>query len=106
MSDSIMPIEDSASEKKENKRWSISKNIGDLHISKTVEEIENGFLCTLSIYGTKEGSKDYIDKNEKYFSKENPLKDMDMEIDKKSKENDKLSLEKLFNPNDINNLIK
>lgn len=104
MNDSIIPT--NSSDKKENKRWSVSMDIGGLHVSKSVEEIENGFLCTINVYGKKEGSEEYIDKNEKYFSKENPLKDIDIDTKEQDNKDDKLSIDKLFNPTDINNLIK
>ena len=44
-----------------------------------VEEIENGFLVCLDEYGEKNGK--YTSNYKKYFSKENPLSEDDIELD-------------------------
>ena len=106
MSDDIKPMATDASENNKE-RWEFSKEIGKLTIRKTVEKINNGFLLTTNVYGKKEGSDEYIDKSNKSFHKENPLKDMISDFVRgSSKEEAKESTNAAFNPFDISNFIK
>jgi len=71
----------SISTKNEVKTW--EKSVQEDNITKKilVEEIENGFLVTVTKYGDVKDSKGnftYINKSKKFFSETNPL---DMEVD-------------------------
>jgi hypothetical protein len=54
--------------------WEKSQTINGITKRVCVEQAENGFIVTMSKYGStgEEGSK-YIDENKKYISKKNPL---------------------------------
>lgn len=86
-------------DKKDYKVWSKEIRTPD-GITKTlrVEEIENGFLITLSKFGEgKDG--DWTDAHKKVFSKENPF-----ESEPKDKESENLESMKVFS-NDLFDLI-
>ena len=65
--------------KKQYKSWSKSSSSNDWTKELRVEEIENGFLVCLDEYGEKNGK--YTSNYKKYFSKENPLSEDDIELD-------------------------
>lgn len=65
--------------KKQYKRWSKSIRKDDYTKEISVEEIENGFIISMSEYGTKNGK--YSDDTKKFYSKTNPLSDEDIEKD-------------------------
>ena len=49
-----------------------------------VEQVENGYIITVSKYGKLEGSDDYIDEHKKFISTKNPFEkkgDDDAEVD-------------------------
>lgn len=105
MNDIDKVVSETKSDKKE--RWEFSKEIGGMTIRKIVEKIDDGYLLTTNVYGKKEGSDEYIDKSNKSFHKENPLKDMISDSDSESsKEEAKESTNAAFNPFDISNFIK
>ena len=54
--------------------WEKSESINGITKRVSVEQVENGFIVTMSKYGSssEEGSK-YIDECKKYISKKNPL---------------------------------
>lgn len=68
------------------KKYTVSKRIrkGDTTKELQVEQVENGFIITISEDGYKinsKGDKEYYDTRKKYISETNPL-----ETDKESKE--------------------
>ena len=65
--------------KKQYKSWSKRSSNNDWTKELRVEEIENGFLVCLDEYGEKNGK--YTSNYKKYFSKENPLSEDDIELD-------------------------
>ena len=65
--------------KEQYKSWSKRSSSNDWTKELRVEEIENGFLVCLDEYGEKNGK--YTSNYKKYFSKENPLSDDDIELD-------------------------
>jgi hypothetical protein len=70
-------LADYSKSKKSYKSWSKSSNNNGYHKEIRVEEIENGFLICLNEWGDINGK--YMDKNVKYFAKENPLSDSDLD---------------------------
>lgn len=67
---------DESSEKKQYKTWSKSTKANDVTKEIKVEEIENGFLVCTNVYGYKDGK--YEDDYKKYYSKTNPLTEIDL----------------------------
>lgn len=64
-------------DKKQYKTWAKSTEKDGYTKRVKVSEIENGFLVCLEEYGEKDGK--YVDTNKKYYSKTNPLCDMEPE---------------------------
>lgn len=69
----------SSNDSKKYKSWSKSSRSDEWTKEIKVEEIENGYLVCLDQYGEKDG--EYKSEYKKYFSKENPLSDSDLETD-------------------------
>jgi len=69
----------SKNNKKDYKSWSKSARSDEWTKEIRVEEIENGYLVCLDQYGEKDG--EYKSEYKKYFSKENPLSDSDLETE-------------------------
>ena len=69
----------SKNNKKDYKSWSKSSRSDEWTKEIRVEEIENGYLVCLEQYGEKDG--EYKSEYKKYFSKENPLSDSDLETE-------------------------
>lgn len=67
-------------EKKAYKSWRKSSEADGISKSVNVEEIENGFIVSISEYGRDKNDK-YYDRNRKFYSKENPLDGDDMVMD-------------------------
>lgn len=70
-----MKILEETSNKKEYQRWSKSTKTNGVTKEINVEEIENGFLVCTNTYGNMGG--EYKDEYKKYYSKTNPLSELD-----------------------------
>lgn len=56
--------------------WRVSKNVNGMTKETVVEQIENGYLVTKRVVGDmkkEDGSTEWVNKELKSFSKENPL---------------------------------
>lgn len=70
--------------------WRYENEVNGITKCVRVEQVENGFVITISKYGYPKDVKDgkYIDERKVYISEENPLKDMASE-NKEEKGKDK-----------------
>lgn len=71
-----MKILEEPNGKKEYQRWSKSSTSNGITKEVKVEEIENGFLVTTDVWGDMDGK--YTSECKKYYSKTNPLSEMDL----------------------------
>lgn len=72
-------------------RWSKEESTPKGTKSVNVEEIDNGFIITFCEYENTDGGEYKEPKRKKFYSKENPLADMEPEVTKES-------LKDFFNP--------